>query len=107
MAVQRAAAIARRLTRLATQKGDYATGKAKGTTYTAATAARPEREYDDVTLARKAETELFRPADAPKDRVSANVVSGVVELRARCPTDADVVDLSPLIGSAPALASTG
>jgi osmotically-inducible protein OsmY len=36
---------------------------------------------DDVTLARKVETELFRPADAPKGQVSVNVESGVVYLR--------------------------
>jgi osmotically-inducible protein OsmY len=36
---------------------------------------------DDVTLARKVETELFRPADAPKGQVSINVEQGVVYLR--------------------------
>jgi len=39
------------------------------------------REYDDVTLTRKVESELFRPADAPKGSVSVNVQYGVVELR--------------------------
>ena len=42
---------------------------------------REDREYDDVTLARKVESEIFRPPDAPKDRVSVNVQHGVVELR--------------------------
>jgi osmotically-inducible protein OsmY len=36
---------------------------------------------DDVTLARKVETEIFRPADAPKGQVSVNVEQGVVFLR--------------------------
>ncbi len=36
---------------------------------------------DDVTLTRKVESEIFRPADAPKDSVSVNVQHGVVELR--------------------------
>jgi hypothetical protein len=37
--------------------------------------------YDDVTLARKVETEIFRDPDAPKGRVSVNTESGVVFLR--------------------------
>jgi osmotically-inducible protein OsmY len=36
---------------------------------------------DDVTLARKVETEIFREADAPKGQVNVNAVDGVVELR--------------------------
>ena len=36
---------------------------------------------DDVTLARKVETEIFREADAPKGEVNVNAVDGVVELR--------------------------
>jgi osmotically-inducible protein OsmY len=36
---------------------------------------------DDVTLARKVETEIFRPADAPKGQVNVNVEQGVVFLR--------------------------
>jgi hypothetical protein len=34
-----------------------------------------------VTLARGVESEIFRPADAPKGKVSVNVAHGVVELR--------------------------
>ena len=40
-----------------------------------------EKDYDDVTLARKIETEIFRDADAPKGQVDINVVDGVVQLR--------------------------
>jgi osmotically-inducible protein OsmY len=36
---------------------------------------------DDVTLARKVETEIFRSADAPKGAVSVNAENGVVFLR--------------------------
>jgi osmotically-inducible protein OsmY len=36
---------------------------------------------DDVTLARKVESEIFRPADAPKGDVSVNAENGVVFLR--------------------------
>jgi osmotically-inducible protein OsmY len=38
-------------------------------------------DVDDVTLARKVETEIFRPADAPKGDVSIDVQAGVVYLR--------------------------
>jgi osmotically-inducible protein OsmY len=36
---------------------------------------------DDVTLARKVETEIFRPHDAPKGSVSVDVQAGVAYLR--------------------------
>jgi len=40
-----------------------------------------QKDFDDVTLTRKVETELFRPADAPKGSVNVNVEGGVVHLR--------------------------
>ena len=49
------------------------------------------KDYDDVTLARKVETELFRPADVPKGAISLNVNDGVVELRGEL-TDQDQID---------------
>lgn len=39
------------------------------------------KDLDDVTLTRKVETELFRPAHAPKGSVNVNVENGVVFLR--------------------------
>jgi hypothetical protein len=39
------------------------------------------KDFDDATLKNKVETELFRPADAPKGQVSINVQEGVVQLR--------------------------
>lgn len=36
---------------------------------------------DDVTLARKVETEIFRGADVPKGQISVNAEDGVVYLR--------------------------
>jgi osmotically-inducible protein OsmY len=53
-----------------------AIGKMKG-----AASSVGSKDYDDVTLARKVETELFRPADVPKGSISVNVNDGVVELR--------------------------
>jgi hypothetical protein len=39
------------------------------------------KDLDDVTLARKVETEIFRSAGAPKGKVDVNAVDGVVWLR--------------------------
>jgi len=57
----------------------YAASKAKG----AVADATPSRtsDLDDVTLARKVETEIFRAPDAPKGDVSVDVQAGVVHLR--------------------------
>jgi len=49
------------------------------------------KDFDDVTLARKVETEIFRDADAPKGQVDVNVQDGVVQLRGEVP-DQDMVD---------------
>jgi len=57
-----------------------AAGKARGTV-SAVTPSMPGSQPDDVTLARKVETEIFRPADAPKGDVSVDVQAGVVYLR--------------------------
>ncbi len=40
---------------------------------------------DDVTLARKVESEIFRSAEAPKGAVSVNAENGVVFLRGEVP----------------------
>jgi osmotically-inducible protein OsmY len=67
----------------AASSASYAAGKAKGAVATA-TPSMPGRgldDPDDVTLARKVETEIFRDADAPKGDVSVDVQAGVVYLR--------------------------
>jgi osmotically-inducible protein OsmY len=81
MAADRAAATARSVATETARKADYAAGKAKGAVHAVTAPARPEREYDDVTLARKVESEVFRAPDAPKDKVAVSVANGVVELR--------------------------
>jgi hypothetical protein len=43
----------------------------------------PTPDYDDVTLARKVETEIFRDEDAPKGDVNVNAENGVVYLRGK------------------------
>jgi osmotically-inducible protein OsmY len=68
----------------ATTTASYAAGKAKGAVATA-TPSMPGshriEDVDDVTLARKVETEIFRDAEAPKGDVSVDVQDGVVHLR--------------------------
>jgi osmotically-inducible protein OsmY len=41
----------------------------------------PKPQPDDVTLARKVETEIFRDADVPKGRINVNAEKGKVVLR--------------------------
>ncbi|HYH91458.1 MAG TPA: BON domain-containing protein [Solirubrobacteraceae bacterium] len=66
-----------------------AVGRAKG----AVSSVGGGRDYDDVTLARKVETELFRPADVPKGSISVNVNDGVVELRGELPDQSQIDEL--------------
>jgi osmotically-inducible protein OsmY len=62
-----------------------AAGSAKGALHSAAHAVHGGRSYDDATLARKVESEIFRAEDAPKGKVSVNAVDGVVDLRGEVP----------------------
>jgi hypothetical protein len=48
------------------------------------------REYDDVTLARKVESEVLGSEDAPKGSVVVNASDGVVELRGEVKRPEDV-----------------
>jgi osmotically-inducible protein OsmY len=62
----------------------YAAGKAKGAVATATPSVPGTHrlhDADDVTLARKVETEIFRAPDAPKGDVSVDVQGGVAYLR--------------------------
>jgi osmotically-inducible protein OsmY len=62
----------------------HAASKAKGAVATATSSVPGTHkidDVDDVTLARKVETEIFRDADAPKGQVSVDVQAGVVHLR--------------------------
>jgi osmotically-inducible protein OsmY len=49
------------------------------------------KQHDDVTLARKVETEIFRDPQVPKGEIDVNVQRGVVQLRGVVPTR-DMVD---------------
>src|ERR671918_547517 len=71
----------------AAHKAQAVAGQTKG----AVTSAIPGtglKDADDVTLARKVETEIFRAADAPKGDVSIDVQAGVAYLRGEVADDA-------------------
>ena len=65
----------------ATTAASHAAGKAKGAVSTATPSGTRLEDPDDVTLARKVETEIFRAPDAPKGDVSVDVQRGVAHLR--------------------------
>jgi osmotically-inducible protein OsmY len=69
----------------------HAAGKAKGAVARATPSVPGTHrldDADDVTLARKVETEIFRAPDAPKADVSIDVQAGVVYLRGVVADDA-------------------
>jgi osmotically-inducible protein OsmY len=76
----------------ATAKASHGANVARGAAHEAQPAE--EREYDDVTLARKVESEIFRPADAPKGDVDVNVHDGIVELRGTVDSDEQSAELA-------------
>ena len=67
----------RRVARATRIGGAYAHGWTRRATHLR---ERP-KDFDDATLAQKVQSELFRPADAPKGAVDVNVANGVVQLR--------------------------
>ena len=56
---------------------------------------------DDVTLTRKVETEIFRPANSPKGKVDVNAVDGVVWLRGEVKNQAASKALETKVRSIP------
>jgi osmotically-inducible protein OsmY len=68
--------------RQAGRKGQAVAGQAQGLTEKATHRSEQEKpQPDDVTLARKVESEIFRGADVPKGQINVNVEDGVVYLR--------------------------
>jgi len=73
-----------------------------------ATTKRPDRarsaapkDLDDVTIARKVETELFRDPTVPKGHIDVNVVGGVVWLRGEVKTPDEIKRLETQAQSIP------
>ena len=94
MARDRTAALFRRGAREVERVERVGSSYAHGMTERAKAATRPDvPPGDDLTLKHKLETELFRPADAPKGSVNIEVVDGVVTLRGQVPRPEDVREL--------------
>ena len=74
--------LARKGQEQAAQQATYATNTVKGAAVAPTTGREPADErLNDPALQAKVESEIFRSADAPKDKVSVNVEDGVVYLR--------------------------
>jgi osmotically-inducible protein OsmY len=67
--------------REATRQAAYAAGRAHGVVHKMTPSHASSEPADDVTLAHRVETEIFRAPDAPKGHVSVNAENGVVFLR--------------------------
>jgi osmotically-inducible protein OsmY len=53
----------------------------------------PKPQPDDVTLARKVESEIFRDADVPKGKINVNAENGKVVLRGEADSPGMIDDL--------------
>jgi osmotically-inducible protein OsmY len=75
---------ARRGKEEAVRRAEYTAGQVKGAAYEAAPVAGREEageRLNDPALQSKVESEVFRAANAPKDKVSVNVENGIAYLR--------------------------
>lgn len=102
MAMQRVAAGARHKARASRRATRHLISEARGA---AERALHPQSRQappaDDITLAHKVETEIFRPADAPKATVNVNAVNGVVFLRGVTPTSEEIAELERKVRAIP------
>lgn len=83
----------RRGSRQMGRKTRYMAYKAEGVVAEATPPRRDSSELNDPALAAKVESELFRPADAPKGSVDLNVEDGVVYLRGAVESREQIEDL--------------
>ena len=71
----------RRTSRRLARRRRHLSGKLRGIGYRADLARHEAPPPDDITLARKLETLLFRDPAVPKGKINIMVVDGIVELR--------------------------
>ena len=82
MAQDRVTAMFRRYARRGERFGRSATAQAQGMVQRAKhLQEQPKGQPDDVTLARKVETEIFRDAEVPKGQINVNAENGKIVLR--------------------------
>lgn len=100
--VQRGGGVVRRASRKARRETRYTASRVVGTARRAAhPRARQAPPADDVTLAHKVETQIFRPADSPKATVNVNAVDGVVFLRGVARTPEEIAELERRVRAIP------
>ena len=81
IARDRIAAFARRTSRTVGRRRRFLAGQAQGIAHRADLSRTESPPPDDVTLARKVESIIFRDPAIPKGNINVMVVDGVVELR--------------------------
>jgi osmotically-inducible protein OsmY len=82
LARDRIPAFFRRLSERAERAGRTVSAEAEGVKQKAKHLKEEEKpQPDDVTLARKVETEIFRDADVPKGKINVNAENGKIVLR--------------------------
>jgi osmotically-inducible protein OsmY len=102
MARDRSAGIARQGGRRLARLGRWGGAEAYGVTRKVRhRKEEPKPQPDDVTLARKVETEIFRSADVPKGKINVNAVDGVVELRGEADRPEMIRDLEDQVRNIP------
>jgi osmotically-inducible protein OsmY len=95
----RVLAFFRRRGRQAQRMGRAASAEVYGAKQKATHLREEPKEFDDQTLKAKVESEVFRPADAPKGDVDVNVEDGVVYLRGQVERQEMVEDLERRVRS--------
>jgi osmotically-inducible protein OsmY len=82
LAKDRALALIRRGADRTRRQAEYRAGQVEGKVEAAKSKAAPEKPApNDQALAERVKSEIFQPADAPKDSVNVNVENGIVYLR--------------------------
>ena len=93
MTRDRVLAMFRRSGRKAATAGRTVAAEAYGVSQKIQHRSEEPKEYDDVTLARKVETELFRHEDSPKGQINVNAENGVIVLRGEAENEEMITDL--------------
>jgi osmotically-inducible protein OsmY len=94
LARDRIPAFFRRMNEKAERAGKAVAAEAEGVKQKATHLKEEEKpQPDDVTLARKVETEIFRDADVPKGQINVNAENGKIVLRGEVEKPAMIKDL--------------
>ncbi len=94
MTRDRLAALVRRFWRRGERAGRAAAAEAYGVSQKVTHLREEEKpQPDDVTLARKVESEIFRDPEVPKGQIDVNAENGVVVLRGEAQTPDMINDL--------------